>query len=208
MPWASRIAGDRRRRPDLGGLQCLGYRLAERESVFSACSSRSAWPCCWARSFAATCARCACSSSWANWSGPGSLVWVFTFPLCATARRFGGWVLLGGLAATAIAGTGVWFFVLPYLALSTAIFVQIATGTLTIIAVVAVVWLFVDMFVAPGYFCHNLCPTGIFARAGWAGFTLASAQARRRCLSRQVQPVRTSLSIRPVSPRKDPPAGL
>ena len=36
--------------------------------------------------------------------------------------RFGGWILLGGLAAAASVGLSVWFVFLPYLDISAAIF--------------------------------------------------------------------------------------
>ena len=74
--------------------------------------------------------------------------------------RFGGWVLAGGLISTAIAGGSVWFFVLPYLAVSTTIFLYVSTGVVVSIAAVAAVWAAIDLLVAPGYWCHNLCPTG------------------------------------------------
>ncbi|WP_428263144.1 4Fe-4S binding protein [Haliangium sp.] len=82
------------------------------------------------------------------------------FPGFRHEARFGGWVLIGGLLATAVAGTGVWFFILPYLALSASIFLWVAAGMGTIVIATAGVWLFIDVFAAPGYFCHNLCPTG------------------------------------------------
>lgn len=82
------------------------------------------------------------------------------FPALRHDARFGGWVLAGGLLATAIASTVVWFFILPYLALSSAVFLYISTGVVTAIVAVAGAWLFLDMFAAPGYFCHNVCPTG------------------------------------------------
>lgn len=74
--------------------------------------------------------------------------------------RFGGWVLAGGLIATAIAGGAVWFFILPYVAISTTIFLYVSTGVVVSIIGVAAVWAAIDMLIAPGYWCNNLCPTG------------------------------------------------
>jgi polyferredoxin len=89
------------------------------------------------------------------------------FPELRHRARFGGWVLAGGLIATLAAGTSVWFFILPYLALSTSLFLYVATGVIATVLVVAGVWLFIDIFLAPGYWCHNLCPTGfVLEQAG------------------------------------------
>ena len=104
------------------------------------------------------------------------------FPALRHGARFGPWVLLGGLLATIIAGTGVWFFVLPYLALSTGLFVYITAGALTAIIAVAAIWLFIDMFAAPGYFCHNLCPTGfLLEQVGRLSLVRLRKLGKERC---------------------------
>ncbi len=74
--------------------------------------------------------------------------------------RIGGWILVGGLAGAAIAGTAVWTLILPYVALSGAIFSSIVAKTSLALLGVVVFWLAIDALVAPGFFCHNLCPTG------------------------------------------------
>ncbi len=74
--------------------------------------------------------------------------------------RFGGWVLAGGLLATVAAGPAIWLFVLPYVSLSASIFLAITTGALSVLAGVVLFWFLVDVVLAPGYFCHNVCPTG------------------------------------------------
>ena len=83
-------------------------------------------------------------------------------PLLAwrSADRFGGWVLAGGLLATVLAGPAIWLFVLPYVSLSASIFLAITTGALSVLASVVLFWFLVDVMLAPGYFCHNVCPTG------------------------------------------------
>lgn len=74
--------------------------------------------------------------------------------------RLGGWVLLGGLIASAFVGTGIWFLILPYLGLSSAIFLGITGGAITALIALPLGWLMVDVLFAPGFFCHNLCPQG------------------------------------------------
>jgi len=74
--------------------------------------------------------------------------------------RIGGWVLVGGLVSAAIAGGAVWTLILPYLALSGAIYTGIVAETSLVLLGVVVFWLVIDALVAPGFFCHNLCPTG------------------------------------------------
>jgi ferredoxin len=77
-----------------------------------------------------------------------------------SADRFGGWVLAGGLLASVTAGPAIWLFVLPYVSLSASIFLAITTGALSVLAGVVLFWFLVDLMLAPGYFCHNVCPTG------------------------------------------------
>lgn len=74
--------------------------------------------------------------------------------------RFGGWVLAGGLLATIVAGPAIWLFVLPYVSLGVSIFLAITTGALSVLAGVVLFWFLVEVLLAPGYFCHNVCPTG------------------------------------------------
>ncbi|MDH5673348.1 MAG: 4Fe-4S binding protein [Myxococcales bacterium] len=75
--------------------------------------------------------------------------------------RYGGFVLLGGLMASALSSTAIWIFVLPYASLSVTLFLAISAGTLALgTALVAFGWFLVDALVAPGHFCHALCPTG------------------------------------------------
>jgi len=81
-------------------------------------------------------------------------------PAWRSADRFGGWVLAGGLLATALAGPAIWLFVLPYVSLAASIFLAITTGALSVLASVVLFWFLVDVMLAPGYFCHNVCPTG------------------------------------------------
>jgi ferredoxin-type protein NapH len=83
-----------------------------------------------------------------------------SLPEWRSASRFGGFVLLGGIVATASAGSVVWLFILPYVSLSASIFLAISAGVASILCVVALTWFLVDSLVAPGFFCHNLCPTG------------------------------------------------
>ena len=81
-------------------------------------------------------------------------------PTLRMEQRLGPWILLGGLIAVSVAGTGVWFFILPYVALSTSLFLLAVGGGLSLLAAVVAFWLVVDVFLAPSFFCHNVCPTG------------------------------------------------
>jgi ferredoxin-type protein NapH len=81
-------------------------------------------------------------------------------PELRSAHRLGGWVLIGGLLATLSAGSVVWLFILPYVSLSAGIFLWISAGSASVLLAVAAFWLAIDGFLAPGFFCHNLCPTG------------------------------------------------
>lgn len=74
--------------------------------------------------------------------------------------RFGGWVLLGGLVATAFAGTAVWLFILPYVSFAAGVFLLVTTSAATGLLAVVGFWLLVDVLIAPGWWCHNACPTG------------------------------------------------
>jgi ferredoxin-type protein NapH len=75
-------------------------------------------------------------------------------------ERLGAFVTLGGLLATFIAGPAVWLFVLPYVGLSASIFLAITLGSVGVLVALPLFWFAVDVLFAPGYFCHNLCPTG------------------------------------------------
>jgi polyferredoxin len=81
-------------------------------------------------------------------------------PTFRMKTRLGGWVLLGGLLATLVAGMGVWTLILPYVAAGMALFFAISAGTTTGLVAVIGGWALVDLFAAPGFFCHNLCPQG------------------------------------------------
>ena len=74
--------------------------------------------------------------------------------------RYGGWILLGGLVGAALSSTAIWFAVLPYVGLSAGLFLAITTGTTAGLLIIPLGWLALDTLVAPGYFCHNLCPQG------------------------------------------------
>ncbi len=74
--------------------------------------------------------------------------------------RLGGWMLLGGLAASASVGLVVWFLLLPYLGLAAAIFMAVTAGTSAGLLYLPIALVTVDLLVAPGMFCRNLCPQG------------------------------------------------
>jgi len=95
-------------------------------------------------------------------------------PEMRSDARYGGWVLLGGMLATLTASTAVWLFILPYVALSASIFLYVSTGVVSGLLVSVAVWLIIDLFFAPGYFCHNVCPTGfLLEKVGrWSLFRL------------------------------------
>jgi ferredoxin-type protein NapH len=81
-------------------------------------------------------------------------------PAWRSETRFGGYVLLGGLLASLASSTAVWLFILPYVSFSVGLFLLLSSGTGTVLLSVALGWFVVDLGLAPGYFCHNLCPTG------------------------------------------------
>jgi len=81
-------------------------------------------------------------------------------PHLKSKLRFGGWVLLGAAAGTLLSSGAIWLFVLPYVGLSASLFMLITAGTTGGLAAVPVFWLTVDTLLAPGFFCHNLCPQG------------------------------------------------
>ncbi|WP_089935964.1 4Fe-4S binding protein [Candidatus Entotheonella palauensis] len=81
-------------------------------------------------------------------------------PAWRSEIRLGGYVLLGGLLASMASSTAVWLFILPYVSFSGGLFLLITSGTGMALLTVALGWFAVDLGLAPGYFCHNLCPTG------------------------------------------------
>lgn len=91
----------------------------------------------------------------------GGLLW-FKIPLphLRSDVRFGGWILLGGLAAAASVGLSVWFVFLPYLDISAAIFLGITSGTTAGLLFIPLGLWSVDLLFAPGMFCRNWCPQG------------------------------------------------
>ncbi|MCA9774614.1 MAG: 4Fe-4S binding protein, partial [Myxococcales bacterium] len=97
--------------------------------------------------------------------------------------RFGGWVLVGGLGAAAFASSALWLFVLPYASFSVSLFVLLTTGALSGLALVVALWLAVDVLIAPGYFCRNLCPTGFLLEqfARFSPFALRKDTATGPC---------------------------
>ena len=81
-------------------------------------------------------------------------------PEWRSETRFGGYVLLGGMLASLASSTAVWVLILPYVSLSAGMFLLITGGAGAALLAVAGGWFLVDLVLAPGYFCHNLCPTG------------------------------------------------
>ena len=80
-------------------------------------------------------------------------------PMFRSDVRLGGWVLIGGLVATALSGTAVWLIILPYANIGASIFLLATAATTSGLIFVSATWLLIDTLVAPGFFCHNLCPT-------------------------------------------------
>ncbi|MCG8556370.1 MAG: 4Fe-4S binding protein [Proteobacteria bacterium] len=92
-------------------------------------------------------------------------------PRLRLQSRLGGWVLLGGLLAALASSTAIWLVLLPYVSLSAGLFIGIAAGLLSPLLIVVLWWFVFDLALAPGLFCHNLCPTGflleLFGRRSW-----------------------------------------
>lgn len=76
------------------------------------------------------------------------------------SARLGGWVLVGGLVATALSSAAVWLVILPYASLGAGLHLWVAGGAAAALFGVVGFWVAIDVFVAPGLFCRNLCPTG------------------------------------------------
>ncbi|MAE96975.1 MAG: hypothetical protein CL910_20185 [Deltaproteobacteria bacterium] len=75
-------------------------------------------------------------------------------------ERLGGWVLAGGLLATSLSSAAVWLLIVPYASLGAGLHLLVmGAGAGALLGVVGF-WLSVDVLVAPGLFCKNLCPTG------------------------------------------------
>ena len=81
-------------------------------------------------------------------------------PQLRSNARFGGWIMVGGLIGSFFSSTAVWLFLLPYVSFSAGLFLLIPTGAASALLGIAFFWVLIDVFFAPGYFCHNLCPTG------------------------------------------------
>jgi polyferredoxin len=81
-------------------------------------------------------------------------------PELRSPHRLGGYVLVGGLLASAAASSAVWLFILPYVSFSAGLFLLITAGTGGALLATAGGWFLIDALAAPGLFCHNLCPTG------------------------------------------------
>jgi ferredoxin len=69
-------------------------------------------------------------------------------------------VLVGGLLATALSSAAVWLLILPYAALGAGVHLYVAGAAAGSLFAVVGFWMAVDVLVAPGLFCKNLCPTG------------------------------------------------
>ena len=81
-------------------------------------------------------------------------------PFYQSSMRFGGPILIGGLLAVSFGGIALWHFVLPYAGAVTAVFLLISTGVGAYMLIApAILWL-IDLLIAPGFFCKNLCPQG------------------------------------------------
>lgn len=74
--------------------------------------------------------------------------------------RLGGWVLLGGALATLGASTAVWLLLLPYVGFGAGLFLWITAGPVAGLLIALGALLAFDVLVAPGQFCHALCPQG------------------------------------------------
>ena len=82
--------------------------------------------------------------------------------------QYGGWVLLGGLIASALGGSVIWLFVLPYVSLGAGLFLLVTTQAASLLLGVMGFWLLIDVLFAPGLFCGSVCPTGfLLQRLGW-----------------------------------------
>jgi ferredoxin-type protein NapH len=90
----------------------------------------------------------------------GLLYMGIPLPHLRSPVRLGGWVLLGGLLATAGAGIIVWHFILPYVGWATGTFLAITSGTAAGLLTVPAILLTIDVLIAPGEFCRTACPTG------------------------------------------------
>ena len=74
--------------------------------------------------------------------------------------QLGGWVLLGGLVAAWLSSMAIWLFLLPYVGVAATLVLALSGGAVLGLALPALLWLLVDILVAPGLFCHSVCPTG------------------------------------------------
>ncbi|TPV93773.1 MAG: 4Fe-4S binding protein [Myxococcales bacterium FL481] len=115
--------------------------------------------------------------------------------------RLGGWVLLGGLIASTGTAVTVWFFLLPYLSLVAAVFLAVTSGLASGLIAIVGLWLFVDVAMAPGLFCHNVCPQGfLLEQLGRRAWLRLSRDDARPC----PRPCRTCTLACPfgLSPRE------
>ncbi len=91
----------------------------------------------------------------------GGLLWLGApLPHLRPKARLGGWVLLGGLAASLSVGLSVWFLLLPYLAVVANIFLAVTAGFASALLIIPVLWWWLDVLIAPGTFCMSFCPQG------------------------------------------------
>ncbi len=113
----------------------------------------------------------------------GGLLWLGApLPNLRPQAKLGGWVLLGGLIASVSVGLSVWFLILPYVAVVAAIFLGVTAGFAAGLLVVPVLWWWIDVLVAPGFFCRNLCPQGfILGLLGRRSLLKVRADRSRAC---------------------------
>lgn len=95
-----------------------------------------------------------------QWARSGLLRLGVDLPRFKLAPRWGGWVLFGGLLASYWVGALVWYLLLPYVSVGSAVFLGISVGAGLGLLVVPVMLLTIDSLLAPGVFCHNICPQG------------------------------------------------
>ena len=98
-------------------------------------------------------------------------------PAYRSKARFGGWVLLGGIVASVLAGHAVWLWILPYVSLSASIFIGIAFGVSSSL-VLSRQGSFATTC-APRGSCLKLCRDLLFFVCASAHPTIVSEELRR-----------------------------
>jgi ferredoxin-type protein NapH len=103
-------------------------------------------------------------------------------PEWRSKTRLGGYILLGGLLASLASSLAVWLVILPYVSIAAGVFLLITGGAGGGLLVVALGWMVVEVLAAPGYFCHNLCPTGfLLEQLGRWSFLKLRKQGAHAC---------------------------